>query len=356
MENKSLYSSQTYLKDLKCVLDNNPVIKELSNKTIFITGATGLICSSIIDLLLMSNSEYKTNISIIAAAHNEKKALDRFNDFPSKKALSFLNIIPYDATTKNNFGFKTDYIIHGASNAHPKEISEKPVETMLANFCGLQELLKYAKENNVTNTLFISSSEVYGQKENDSPFNENEYGYVDILNPRNSYAISKRAAETLCASYTKEYGVKTSIVRPGHIYGPTASETDSRVGSSLAYDVINGKDIVLKSSGSQIRSYCYVLDCDSAILTVLLKGESANAYNISNPDSIITIRELAELYAKEGNVQVKFDLPSEKEKSRFNPMNNSSLDSKKLEALGWEGLFNAKDGINKTVQILKANN
>ena len=54
------------------------------------------------------------------------------------------------------------------------------------------------------------------------PFKESEYGYLDILNPRNAYASSKRASETLCASYYKQYGVKSCVVRPGHIYGPTA--------------------------------------------------------------------------------------------------------------------------------------
>ena len=72
-------------------------------------------------------------------------------------------------------------------------------------------------------------------------------GYLDILNPRNAYASSKRASETLCASYYKQYGVKSCVVRPGHIYGPTATRNDSRVGSTFAYCVADGEDIVLKS-------------------------------------------------------------------------------------------------------------
>lgn len=349
----SLYKSATYISDLKEVVSNTPVIEKLKNKSILITGASGLICSGIVDLLLMSNDLNDTNITIYAAVHNIEGAKGRFGDYPNPEVLKSLKIIYYDATKKNEFDFKADYIIHGASNAHPKAIAEKPVETMLDNFSGMYDLLEYARKSDTINTLFVSSSEVYGQKTNKNPFFEDEYGFLDILNPRNSYSSGKRAGETLCASYSAEYGIHTNIVRPGHIYGPTASPKDSRVGSSFAYDVVNGKNLVLKSKGEQIRSYCYVLDCDTAMLTVLLEGENANAYNISNPNSIITIRELAEMYASAGGVEVVFELPTEEEKAAFNPMDNSSLDSTKLEGLGWKGLFDAKCGTSHTISVLK---
>ena len=95
------------------------------------------------------------------------------------------------------------------------------------------------------------------------------------------------------------------------------------------------------------------MDCATAILTVLSLGKPATAYNISNHNSIISIKQLAELYAKEGHVNLKFDLPTENEKSAFNPMDNSSLDGEKLENLGWRGLFDAKIGASHTVAVLK---
>ncbi len=349
----SLYESVTYISDLREVVNSTPIIKNLKNKSVLITGAGGLICSGIVDLLLMSNELNSTNITIYAADYNIDGANKRFGGYPNKEALKWLKIVYYDATKKNEFDFKVDYIIHGASNAHPKAIAEKPVETMLDNFSGMYDLLEYARKSGTLNTLFISSSEVYGLKTNKNPFLEDEYGFLDILSPRNSYSSGKRAGETLCASYSAEYGMHTNIVRPGHIYGPTAYPKDSRVGSSFAYDVVNGRNLVLKSKGEQIRSYCYMLDCDTAMLTVLLKGENANAYNISNPNSIITIKELAEMYASAGGVEVIFDLPTEAEKAAFNPMDNSSLDSTKLEGLGWHGLFDAKRGTSHTISVLK---
>lgn len=348
-----LYKSATYIRDLIEVVNNTPVIEKLKNKSVLITGAGGLICSGIVDLLLMSNELNDTNITIYAADYNIEGAYRRFGSYPNQEVLKSLKIVYYDATKKNEFEFKVDYIIHGASNAHPKAITEKPVETMLDNFCGMYDLLEFARKSGTINTLFISSSEVYGLNNSKNPFLENEYGFLDILNPRNSYSSGKRAGETLCASYSAEYGIHTNIVRPGHIYGPTASPKDSRVGSSFAYDVVNGRNLVLKSTGEQIRSYCYMLDCDTAMLTVLLVGENVNAYNISNPNSILTIKELAEMYAAAGGVKVIFDLPTEAEKAAFNPMENSSLDSTKLESLGWKGLFDGKRGTSHTISVLK---
>ncbi len=163
--------------------------------------------------------------------------------------------------------------------------------------------------------------------------------------------MGKRSAETLCVNYAKEYGADTVIVRPGHIYGPTASVNDSRVSSSFAYNAARGEDIIMKSDGMQLRSWCYCLDCASGILKVLLKGKTANAYNI--PGEIMSIREMSEMLARFGGVELIREGASENELRRFNPMNNSSLDGSKLQALGWKNIFDAQTGFKHTVEILR---
>lgn len=202
--------------------------------------------------------------------------------------------------------------------------------------------------------LYISSSEVYGKRAdgNLQPFTENDYGYVDLLNMRSCYPVGKRAAETLCVSYAAEYGIDAVIVRPGHIYGPTASVNDSRVSSAFAYNAARGENIIMKSDGLQLRSWCYCLDCASAILKVLLRGEKSNAYNI--PGEILTIRQMSERLAKFGGVELLREGATEQEMKAFNPMNNSSIDGSKLEALGWKNIFDADTGLKHTVDILKS--
>ena len=224
---------------------------------------------------------------------------------------------------------------------------------MLANIIGLNTLLKSATCNNAKRLLYISSSEVYGRKEEKRPYKEDDYGFVDILNPRASYPSSKRAAETLCAAYSAEYGLDTVIVRPGHIYGPTITDSDSRASAQFTRKAKAGENIVMKSAGSQLRSYCYTLDCASAIITILINGKKGEAYNISNPKSNVTIREMAEALSKAGKVNILFENPSDMELNSFNLMDNSSLKSEKLEQLGWQAVYGITEGALKTLKFFK---
>ena len=290
-------------------------------------------------------------IKLFAAGRSEARILARFAPYKNE---AWFRAVSYDAVSpESRLPFLCEYILHGAGNASPDKILKEPVETMLGNFRGLSNLLEYARGQGSRRLLYISSSEVYGKKEGTRPYQEDEYGSIDLLNPRNSYSVGKQAAETLCASYAGEYGVDTVIVRPGHIYGPTASETDRRVSSAWAFAAARGEDIVMKSDGTQLRSYCYCLDCASAILKVLLRGERVHAYNISNPASVISIRHMAEILAESAGVQLITEEPDEQERKAFNPMPNSSLDSTALLHLGWKGLFDARCGFSHTVQILR---
>ena len=346
-----LYKNKQWRSDLDKVIASLPELSDMQGKSILITGAAGLICSSVVDILFRYNDTQNAGIRILAAGRWPEEMEGRFREMVKRDDFIFVR---YDACrTDNKLDMPCDYILHGASNAFPGMIIKEPVETMLSNILGTKYLLDYAKEVRANRILYISSSEVYGNKDNGEPFKEDEYGAIDLLNPRNSYSIGKRAAETLCASYAEEYGVEPVIVRPGHIYGPTASPMDNRVSSAWAYAAAQGKDIVMKSDGTQMRSYCYCLDCVSAMLKVMHSGKSMKAYNISNPESIISIRQLAEILAEAGKVRLLREKAWEEEKKEFNPMNNSSLESKNLQELGWKGLFDAHEGLSHTVDILR---
>ncbi len=346
-----IYDNKQWLTDIDKVSTVVPELGTMAGKSILITGAAGLICSSVVDIIFRYNDTHEVPIQIYAAGRWIEEMEVRFHAQVNRCDFHF---VPYDASKmNNNLSCPADYIIHGASNAHPALVMKEPVETMISNFLGMKYLLDYAKKHDTRRILYISSSEVYGQKDGSEPFKEGQYGYVDLLNPRNSYSIGKRATETLCASYAAEYGVESVIVRPGHVYGPTASPNDNRVSSAWAFQAAHGEDIIMKSDGAQIRSYCYSLDCASAMLKVLLVGKNCHAYNISNPDSIINIRTMAEILAKAGGVRLKMELPTDDEKKGFNPMSNSSLEAGSLLSLGWHGCFSAEDGLDHTVKIIK---
>ena len=394
-------NSVEYIDDIKNVIKNIPDAEALKGCDILVTGATGLIGSAVADILLVLNKECGYGMKLYLAGRKIEGVAERFSDYEEGRDYFF---VKYDATKQVTDLIAVDYIVHGASNADPAKISSEPVETMLANIMGLNGLLSAADKDKLKRVLYISSSEVYGvggisdKKEgaetgtedgvskngvdagkidgasedgkdgasedgkdgaSDKPeyysrlFKENDLGYVDILSPRSSYPSSKRAAETLCIAYAEEYKVDAVIVRPGHIYGPLIKLSDSRASALFSLKAAKGENIVMKSLGEQLRSYCHVLDCASAILAVLIKGENRNAYNISAKQAIVTIREMAEEFAAAGGVEIVFDVPTDAEKKSYNVMPCSALNAEKLEALGWKAAFDMKAGAEQTVRELR---
>lgn len=340
--------SNAYWADVDTAIGCIPGISSLFHTSILITGATGMICSSIVELLIRLNQKHSAEIRIFLAGRSQERMRQRFYNLTEGKDYTF---IPYDATKRQSLDVHTDYIIHGASNANPAIYTKEPVETMLANIIGLTNLLDAAVNAKSKRVLYISSSEVYGNIPEIRAYRETDYGYVDILNQRASYPSAKRAAETMCIAYAEEYGMDTVIVRPGHVYGPTITDSDSRASAQFTRNAAAHEDILMKSAGTQLRSYCYCLDCASAILTVLIKGQRGNAYNISNRNSISTISDIAKALAEASGMCVKFENASEAEKKGFNLMSNSSLDSTKLESLGWTAAFDLKQGARKTISF-----
>ena len=332
----------SYLKDVIKASDSIPDKEGLYGKRILITGATGLVCSAVTDILLMLNRENDAGIRIVIAARNEAGARERFEGFSEADGLEFMS---YDAMADRvECPGDLDFIIHGASNANPAIYAKEPVETMMANITGLDRMLKLACDKNAR-ILYVSSSEVYGIRDGMEPLREEDYGYLDILSERAGYPSSKRAGESLMIAYGKEYGTDAVIVRPGHIYGPAIKEDDNRATAEFTRNALKHEDIMMRSKGTQLRSYCNSLDCASGMLTVLIKGETGNAYNVSNPDSICTISDIAHEIAAQAGVEVRYQMETAEAGKAYSPMTNASLDSGKLEALGWKPAFDLKAGV-----------
>ncbi|MDR0307804.1 MAG: NAD-dependent epimerase/dehydratase family protein [Chitinispirillales bacterium] len=342
-----------YIKDMRDTIDVPLPWDKLNGARILITGAGGLISSFLVDCLMYRNSVHKANISVHALCRNEEKARKRFGSY--EKNENFYLIIQ-DVCDSLNSNLDFDYIIHAASNAHPLAYATAPVETMKANLLGSINLLEYAKKHKIKKFMFISSSEIYGQNDSsaDKHLTEDYSGYINCAELRAAYPESKRVSETLCTAYKKEYGVNTVVVRPGHIYGSAMTEENSRADAQFIRNAIDGVDIVMKSAGNQLRSYCYVSDAVSAIFYVLLLGEDGGAYNIANKNSMVTIRELAEILSDISKVKVVFENPNDVEKSGYSIVGNIVMDARRLENLGWEARHNIKSGLMRTIGILKS--
>ena len=336
----------SYNADILQIFQQDLPWERLSGTNILVTGATGLIGGCLVEALMMNP---KRDYQVYASGRNEERARLRFKTFADDSAFHF---VKYDVMQPLVCDVNFDYIIHAASNASPNFFAQKPVEVIKSNIDGVSHLMDYGLSHGMKRFLYVSSGEVYGEGDG-RVFTENYSSYVNCATPRACYPSSKRAAETLCVAYAAEYGADVVIARPCHTYGPHFTEQDNRVYAQFIRNVLRGEDIVMKSTGEQFRSWCYVVDCVSALLHILLKGESCEAYNIADSASNISIRELAETIAKIGNRQVVIDVPDRDEKKGFNVVTKSVFSTEKLESLGWKALSGMIIGLNHTIQELR---
>lgn len=307
---------------------------KLCNKTVLVTGATGLIGYNLVCGLAYANLSKNLNVQIYCLVRNSEKAKEKFQKILSYDFLHFVEGSVEQLPIIEN---QIDYIIHGASPTASKYFVEKPVETIKTAVCGTMNMLELAKNKKVEGFVYLSSMEVYGAPKTEDKLTEKDLGYMDPLSIRNCYPESKRLCEALCAAYASENNIPAMSVRLAQTFGVGVDRNDERVFAEFARCAIEKKDIVLLTDGSSKRCYLYTMDAVSAILTVLLKGEAGQAYNAANPETYCSVKEMAEMVAKEiGNGEIKVIISKNEENcKKFSPPHFYNLDIDKCKQIGW---------------------
>lgn len=348
-----MIDNYTYKEEIEYTAKLDLPWYKLESKCILITGASGLVGSYLVDVIMYKNLYDGLNCKIYAVGRNIEKARKRFNEYFGTEYFEFISQdinLPFEIESTNVL----DYMIHMASNTHPVAYATDPIGTITANIIGTNNLLELAVKYHSERFLFASSNEIYGENRGDVELFDEEYcGYINSNTVRAGYPESKRCGEALCQAYKKQKELDIVIARLTRSYGPTMLMEDTKAISQFIKKGIAGEDIVLKSAGTQYYSYTHVADAVSGILTVLLLGESGEAYNIADEASDIMLKDLAMLVAENVGKKVVFDLPDDIERSGYSTATKARLNGKKLEKIGWRARYDIKTGIKKTLEILK---
>lgn len=348
-----VFENESYRQDVEATALYDLPWEKLQNRTVLLSGATGMIGSYLVDVLQFRNQGLGMNCKVYTIGRSEEKARERFSYCWGSPWFEFI-LGDIDHSVCWPEVNRVDYVLHLASNTHPVAYATDPIGTILTNIEGTKNMLDFAVEHHADRFAFASSNEIYGENRGDvEKFDESYCGYIDCNTLRAGYPESKRCGEALCQAYRKQKGLDIVIPRLTRAFGPTMRMSDTKAISQFILKAVKGEDIVLKSAGTQYYSFTYVADAVSGLLTVLLKGESGEAYNIADESGDIMLKDLAEMIAECADRKVVFDLPDAVEAEGFSKATKARLSNAKIRAVGWSARTDLRSGIEETIQIIK---
>ena len=331
-------------QDIKDFAASFALSNDLQDATFLITGGTGLIGSTLIYCLLALDR----TIKIVAPVRNVDKAEAMYEGYGNRVCIVECDLLDCGFDTIG----KVDYIIHCAAPTASSFFVEHSAETFSVILQGTASLLEYANKYGIKGFVYLSSLEVYGSIIDDSiVVTEDVQGYLNPLSLRSSYPMAKRAAETLCYIYAKEFHLPVKIARLTQTTGAGVSKEDNRVIVQFARLAMEHKDIVLHTNGESARPYCYTMDAISAILYILLRGADGAAYNVANEMTYISVVDMAHFLKKEfaPHINIRFELD---ENSSYAPTTKLRLSALKLRALGWQPQYGLKQLFGRLIEYL----
>jgi dTDP-glucose 4,6-dehydratase len=344
---------QVFDEDIAAIVARPLDWERLAGCRTVVTGAAGFLGGYLVRTLLALHRLGRVTrpVQVVALVRDAARARASFANCADAASLE---IVQGDVSviTPRQLG-DVNYIFHAASLASPRFYGTDPVGTLLPNTIGTAALLEVLRQSSEPRGfLFVSSSEVYGAVSSNATLGETDYGRVDPTAVRACYAESKRMGETMCVAWHHQYRIPTFIVRPFHTYGPGLTPNDGRVFADFAFNVVRGENIVMTSDGSARRAFCYASDAVAGFLTVLLKGQPAEPYNVANPAGELSVMELAELLVglfPERRLEVE-RRPQSSSGYLASTFSRLIPDVTRLQALGWRPEIGPALGFKRMIE------
>lgn len=350
MNDVVLFDSPVFNEDVSQIAESDLPWEAYRGQRILVTGASGMIPMYIVGTLLAANEKYGLGLKVTGLVRSPGKAKARLGSALERNDFT---LFEGDVAKPQSIGGAYETIFHGASPARPTLHKASPVTTLKANTLGTLNLLDAQVANGGGSFVLLSSSEVYGAVKGGELITEDSVGELQHFAPRAGYSEGKRIAETALAAYADEFGTNSLSIRFGHIYGPGMALDDGRVQADFLADVVNDRDIRMMSAGAATRTYTYVADAARGLFFAHLRGQDA-VYNVADPTGNISIRELAEIFAKarpEKGLRLAFD--NQEDMAQFSPVASLGLASERIEQLGWTPLHSLDDGVSRTIRAFE---
>jgi UDP-glucuronate decarboxylase len=304
---------------------------------ILLTGAAGFLGSHISKKLIDNDHEV---IGLDDLSTGSIKNIEQLINHPKYSFIEHDVRIPYQA--------KVEAILNFACPASPVNYQKDPVRTIETNFLGMINLLHLANETGAR-IIQASTSEIYGDP-TQSPQKESYWGNVNPIGIRSCYDEGKRAAETLCFDYRRQYNLDTRVIRIFNTYGPNMAIGDGRVVSNFIVQALRNEPINIYGDGKQTRSFCYVSDLAEGIYKLLQLDKNPDTpINLGNPNEF-TILELAKVVIEITNSKseiVNNPLPLDDPKQRCPDISLAK------STLNWKPTIELREGIEKTAEYFK---
>ncbi len=305
---------------------------------ILVTGGAGFLGSNLCGRLVRDQGNY-----VYCLDNMQTGRMENIRELMDKPNFQF---IEHDIVEP--IELKVDQIYNAACPASPPAYQADPVHTLKTSVFGMLNMLELARKNDAT-VLQFSTSEVYGDAQV-HPQPETYWGNVNPDGIRSCYDEGKRAAETLCFDYHREYGVKVKVIRIFNTYGPKMDPKDGRVISNFVNQALRGEDLTVYGDGKQTRSFCYVDDLIEGIYRMMNStDEVTGPVNLGNPGEF-TMLELAEEVLRQTGSRSKLvhkELPKDDPKQRRPDI------TKAKQLLGWEPKVALREGLAKTIEYYR---
>jgi UDP-glucuronate decarboxylase len=329
--------SDVLREDVQTAL-NDPAIAwdRFCDATILVTGATGVIGSAVTRVLRAADSARHLGLTVIAQGRDPSKG----QRLEAELGVRFLAADVRSLSPATSGLDKADYVVHTAGVTSSARIVAQAEEVLQTATDGTRNVLDLAIALGARSVVHVSSMEVYGQGLT-GVVTESDLGSLDPDDPRSSYPEGKRRAEALSAAYAADYGLQTTNARLALTFGAGVPNdpANTRVPLQFARSVLAGRDIELHTDGAGVTNVCYLADAARALLLLATRGAAGEAYNVANPQASMTIREMAEVVAREvagGAINVVVKPPEDLGSRGYAPPSGYRLSAEKLRALGWE--------------------